>query len=213
MDADARESILVRRSRYPRLIQRPIRWATQRMAIGRGVEVGEGCRFGRGSWIGSPGHLVVGTNVWFGPRTFVEACGTIGDFCMFARGVTVVGRDDHRIDDVGVPMLESTWIGDRPPSARDMIAVGRDVWFGARAVVLTGVTIGDGAIVGAGSVVTRSVEGGAIVGGNPARFLGWRFSSHKDYCEHLRMIELRCGDGPTPPPYSSGYHPARTDPV
>jgi acetyltransferase-like isoleucine patch superfamily enzyme len=49
--------------------------------------------------------------------------------------------------------------------------IGRDVWIGANAVILGGVTIGDGAVVAAGAVVTKDVEAGAIVAGNPARLL------------------------------------------
>jgi acetyltransferase-like isoleucine patch superfamily enzyme len=49
--------------------------------------------------------------------------------------------------------------------------IGRDVWIGANAVILGGVTIGDGAVVAAGAVVNRDVEAGAIVAGVPARFI------------------------------------------
>ena len=49
------------------------------------------------------------------------------------------------------------------------IVVGNDVWIGYEAVILAGVRIGDGAVIGAGSVVTRNVEAGATVTGNPAR--------------------------------------------
>jgi maltose O-acetyltransferase len=49
------------------------------------------------------------------------------------------------------------------------VRIGRNVWIGGGAIILPGVTIGDDAIVGAGSVVTRDVESGATVGGNPAR--------------------------------------------
>jgi maltose O-acetyltransferase len=47
--------------------------------------------------------------------------------------------------------------------------IGRDVWIGANAVILGGITIGDGAVVAAGAVVTNDVERGVIVAGNPAR--------------------------------------------
>ena len=47
--------------------------------------------------------------------------------------------------------------------------IGRDVWIGANAVILGGVTIGDGAVVAAGAVVTKDVEAGAIVAGVPAK--------------------------------------------
>jgi len=49
------------------------------------------------------------------------------------------------------------------------VAIGCDVWIGGGAILLAGVTVGDGAIVGAGSVVTRDVAAGVTVVGNPAR--------------------------------------------
>ena len=55
------------------------------------------------------------------------------------------------------------------------IIIGNDVWIGARAIILDGVTIGDGAIVGAGSVVTKDVPAFAVVGGSPARLIRYRF--------------------------------------
>lgn len=55
------------------------------------------------------------------------------------------------------------------------ITIGSDVWIGARAIVLDGVTIGDGAIVAAGSVVTKDVPPYAIVGGVPAKVIKYRF--------------------------------------
>ena len=60
-----------------------------------------------------------------------------------------------------------------------MINVGNDVWIGARAIVLDGVTIGDGAIVGAGAVVTKDVPAYAVVGGVPARVLKYRFEQEE----------------------------------
>ncbi len=54
------------------------------------------------------------------------------------------------------------------------VHIGNDVWLGARAIVLPGITIGDGAIVGAGAVVTRDVAAGSIVAGVPARLIGHR---------------------------------------
>lgn len=54
------------------------------------------------------------------------------------------------------------------------IHIGEHVWIGAAAVVLPGVRIGDGAVIGAGSVVTKDVEPEAVVVGVPARFLKWR---------------------------------------
>lgn len=54
--------------------------------------------------------------------------------------------------------------------------IGNDVWIGARSILLGAITIGDGAIIGAGSVVTKNVPPYAIVAGNPARIIKYRFS-------------------------------------
>lgn len=55
--------------------------------------------------------------------------------------------------------------------------IGNDVWIGQRAMLIQGVRIGDGAIIAAGAVVTRDVEAFSIVGGVPAKVIGWRFDS------------------------------------
>jgi len=54
-------------------------------------------------------------------------------------------------------------------------SIGNDVWIGCNAVILPGVHLGDGAVIAAGSVVTKSIPNFAIVGGNPAKFIKWRF--------------------------------------
>ena len=78
----------------------------------------------------------------------------IGSHCLFAWDVQVMDSDSHRVD--GLPHTAPVVIGDR-------------VWIGCRATVLKGVTIGDGAVVAACSVVTRDVPPRALVAGNPAR--------------------------------------------
>lgn len=55
------------------------------------------------------------------------------------------------------------------------IIIGNDVWIGARATIIDGITIGHGAVIAAGSVVTKNVEPYSVVGGNPARHIKWRF--------------------------------------
>lgn len=64
--------------------------------------------------------------------------------------------------DVASPVMELTYAP---------IAIGEDAWIAARAIVLPGVKIGDGAVVGAGAVVSHDVEPWTIVGGNPAKFI------------------------------------------
>lgn len=66
------------------------------------------------------------------------------------------------------------------------VVIEDDVWVGTRAIILAGVTIGRGAVVAAGAVVTKSVPPYAIVGGNPARILRMRWSE-ADIIEHERL--------------------------
>ena len=60
-------------------------------------------------------------------------------------------------------------------SRKELPVIGNDVWIGADAIVLNGVTLGDGAIIAAGSVVTHDVSPYEIVGGNPAHHIKYRF--------------------------------------
>ena len=61
------------------------------------------------------------------------------------------------------------------PSSKGDIVIGNDVWIGYQSCILSGVTIGNGAIIGAKSVVTKDVPPYAIVAGNPAKFIRYRF--------------------------------------
>jgi len=81
---------------------------------------------------------------------------TIGAGCAISWDVLITDTDYHRLDDTS----------DTAP-----VTIGDHVWIGARATVLKGVTIGDGAVVAAGAVVTREVPAGALVGGVPATVL------------------------------------------
>lgn len=65
--------------------------------------------------------------------------------------------------------------------------IGNDVWIGARAIILSGVTIGDGVIVGAGSVVTKDVPAYAIVAGVPAKLVRYRFNP--DQIDTLHVVK------------------------
>ncbi|MCD2107720.1 MULTISPECIES: DapH/DapD/GlmU-related protein [Rhodococcus] len=85
-------------------------------------------------------------------------------------------------------MLASTWVGDREPGARDSVEIGTDVWIGACSVILSGVTIGDGAVIGAGSVVTSDVESFSVNVGVPARKVGERFESDTQRSAHLQAV-------------------------
>ena len=108
---------------------------------------------------------------------------TLGAYAMIGPRVMIVG-DDHVFDRPGMPTI---FCG-RPAEVRPT-RIGRDAWVGANAIILAGVTIGDGAIVAAGAVVTKDVPPFAIVGGVPAKVLRMRFADPADQATHLTALE------------------------
>jgi acetyltransferase-like isoleucine patch superfamily enzyme len=75
----------------------------------------------------------------------------------------------------------------QPNPQKHGTAIGHDVWIGQDATIMRGLTIGNGAVIAAGSVVTRNVDPFAIVGGNPATFVRWRFPEEV----RAELIDLR----------------------
>ena len=75
---------------------------------------------------------------------------------------------NHKFDDTDIPMRQQ---GNQP---KKPVVIGDDVWIGGRVTILPGVHIGKGAVIGAGSVVTKDVPEFAVVGGNPARIIKYR---------------------------------------
>lgn len=105
----------------------------------------------------------------------------LGRYSMIAPDVKIIGGD-HRFDIPGVP----TTFSGRGTLKRTFI--GRDVWIGSGSIILCGITIGDGAVIAAGSVVTKNVAEFAVVGGVPAKFIRLRFEDPQDTELHKIML-------------------------
>ena len=99
----------------------------------------------------------------------------IGNHVIFGSEVDIRGGN-HRIDLVGRFMGSVSEAEKRPEDDRDVV-VSDDVWVGDRAIILHGVTIGRGAVVAAGAVVSKDVPPYAIVGGVPAKVIRYRFDA------------------------------------
>ena len=106
----------------------------------------------------------------------------IGKFCQIAAGVEfVMNGANHQMNAVSTfPFYTLEGWEMKPPAASDMpfkgdTVIGNDVWIGQNATILPGVHIGDGAIIGANSVVASDVEPYSIVVGNPAKLIRYRF--------------------------------------
>lgn len=135
------------------------------------LNLADGVSLWRGSilHIADGGSLSVGRDTHFQADTVVTALGAVS----FGARVQVAPRCafypyDHGFADVTRPIME------QPLVRKGGIQVGDDVWFGTGVIVLDGVRIGDGAVIAAGSVVTRDVPANAVVAGNPARVLKMR---------------------------------------
>lgn len=122
----------------------------------------------------------------------------IGKFCAIAMGTKfVMNGANHRTDGVTTfpfPIFGPDWAdpsGDLldMPGRGDTV-IGNDVWIGYDSLVMPGVTIGDGAIIGARSVVTRNIPAYAVAAGNPARVVKMRF----DEATIERLLALRWWD-------------------
>lgn len=134
------------------------------VALGARVEVEHGVYF---KLVGDDARVTVGDFTFIGALTEIDAAlrVTIGAHTLVAPGVFITDHShNHR---TSLP-IDEQGISSAP------VAIGDDVWLGAKSIVLPGVTIGDGAIVGAGAVVTGDVAPGAIVAGVPARVIGRR---------------------------------------
>ena len=106
----------------------------------------------------------------------------IGKFCSIA-GETKIGMGTHTLDKVSTsPIFTETkngtkhsWVKVSAVNPFKRVTVGNDVWIGVRTMVMGGVTIGDGAVIGAGSIVTKDVPPYAVVVGVPAKVIRFRF--------------------------------------
>lgn len=147
-------------------------------SVGRHAKVGRKVIIRRGAEIGS--DVVIGDYSYIsGPRAYVESA-RIGKFCSIARQTVIgVGNHDHKLVTTH-PFFMTPEFGGivsrcREMPQRDAPIIGNDVWIGISSMVMRGVTIGDGAVVAANSVVTRDVAPYTIVGGTPARYIKDRF--------------------------------------
>ncbi len=131
------------------------------------ADMGEG--FQLGLQVAVPAGSRLGRYGYIGNGFSAESPISVGDLCMISTGVSIVAND-HDPDDPEEPMrLAFRW-------NHRVTVFETDVWIGHGAILRSGVRLGRGAVVAAGSVVTKDVEPFSIVGGNPARLIRMRFS-------------------------------------
>ncbi len=113
--------------------------------VGEGLTVGDNSNIGPFSYIGCSGIIRIGNNVMISPRVSIYS-------------------ENHNFQRTDVPMKEQG-------VTKDFVIIEDDCWIAANSVILAGVTVGQGSIVAAGSIVTKDVPAYSIVAGNPARVI------------------------------------------
>lgn len=131
-----------------------------------------------------PKSISLGCHSFIGPDCWLASEACIGNWVMLAGRVALVGGD-HRIDVNGTPCILAGRDQNKPIILQD------DVWIGHGAILLHGVTIGEGAIVGAGAVVTKDVPAYAVVAGNPAQVIRYRFDADDRNQHAAALAKLR----------------------
>lgn len=125
--------------------RRPVFYPGVWIAPGRGLSAGDDVDFALGVLITTGGGVSIGSRVLIGYRTQILST-------------------NHLIPDQPQRIFGNG-------HSRSPVNIGSDVWIGANCIILPGISIGEGAVVAAGSVVTKDVPPFAIVGGNPARLI------------------------------------------
>lgn len=141
-----------------------------RIRLGPGSIVSDGAILACGNAADGTGQIEIGAGTYIGEYNNLRAGGgdiRIGENCLISQFCTLVASNHAHA--LGMPIKSQ---GNDP--ARAGVVIGNDVWLGAGCAILPGVVIGDGAVVAANAVVTRSIPSQEIWGGVPARKLGER---------------------------------------
>ncbi|HEX7705951.1 MAG TPA: acyltransferase [Thermoanaerobaculia bacterium] len=156
----------------------------------RGMEIGVATSIGRNLAVTHPGCVRIGRRAEIEHSVYLKVADPaavleIGDFVFIGTGAEIDVSRSVRIgahtllapgvfiSDHNHNISRATRI-DQQGIQHESVTIGGDVWLGARSVILPGITIGDGAVIGAGAVVTKDVAAYTIVAGVPARLIGER---------------------------------------
>jgi len=154
-------------------------------------DIAEGFHAGVRVRLWAKNQIKIGKHFYIGRDSLIETDCVIGDYVIFGNRVGIVGRYDHHFQQVGTPIRIASSIREESYDWKGkglVTRIGNDVWVGYGATIMQGVVINDGAIIAAGSVVTKDVEPYSIYGGNPARKIKDRFDSEADLERHLKGI-------------------------
>jgi len=148
----------------------------------RRYNISQGFHAGRGVVLWAKHNISIGKNFYIGRYSQIECDAIIGDNVIFANYVALAGRYDHNYQQIGKPTRLASQIRDADYNWKGIdskIIIEDDVWVGYGAIIMSGVKIGKGSIIAAGSVITKDIEPYCILGGNPAKFIKKRFTEEE----------------------------------
>jgi acetyltransferase-like isoleucine patch superfamily enzyme len=141
------------------------------------LEIGKNVNIGAFSVIqimSEPGtkncRLIIGENTYIGEQNNIRAAGgtiKIGKNCLISQQVSIIGSDHNYKK--GINIQDQPW-----KQENRNVEIGDDVWIGCSSQIMAGVKIGNGAVIAAGSVVTKDIEENTVVAGVPAKFIKHR---------------------------------------
>lgn len=132
-------------------------------------------------------NILIGRNTYKLPGGLLSPNVIIGRYCSISSNV-YIGLTNHHMDYLSTGITNKDFITDISiQPLKDFTNIGCDVWIGAGAIILNGVKIGHGAVIGAGSVVTKDIPAYGIAVGNPARVIKYRFPD--DIIEDLLKLQ------------------------
>lgn len=157
----------------------------RRYSIGQNFHCGLRVRF----W--AKNILEIGDHFYIGRDSFIETDCKIGNHVLLANRVAIVGKYDHNFQEIGKPIRLASQIRDidyKWKGLNQITTIGNDVWIGYGSIIMSGITIGNGCIVAAGSIVTKDLEPYWIYAGSPAKKIKKRFDSGEDEKLHIEKL-------------------------
>lgn len=156
----------------------------------RRFTIGEDFHSGKNVVMWARNNIIIGNNFYIGRNSQIECDTVIGNNVIIGNSVAFVGKYDHHYKQIGTPIrlasqirdMDYNWFG-----VDSKVEIEDDVWIGYGTIIMSGVKIGRGSIIAAGSIVTKDVAPYAIVGGNPAKFIKTRLTA-EEIREHEAIL-------------------------
>jgi acetyltransferase-like isoleucine patch superfamily enzyme len=165
-----------------------------RKVVYRKYKIDKGLFIGRRTRIWARDKVEIGRNFYMGKDSLIECDVVIGDNVMWGSKVAVIGRYDHHYQQVGTPTRLAMQMIDADYNWKGLgviTIIENDVWVGYGSTILAGIKVGEGSIIGAGSLVTRDVEPYSIYAGAPAKKMRSRFDTAEDLKRHLELVKSK----------------------